>query len=455
MRKLRFLHIYDFGSYINWRGNPLKYMPSDNLQFLEWHNCPSKSWPSSFQPKGLVVLSMPFSNFKRLWKGLMVLANLKSLNLSDSRKLIETPDLSRAPNLEKIDFSNCTNLYKVHPSIGFLKRLKGLSLIGCSRLVNFLNILGDMTSLESLSLPSSEVSIFLGVICSLSSLETLWLDGWSRLEKFPDLSMLECLKEFKAYGTSISQIPSINLIPKSIRSFELRGGKRMPRESRDLVMFINDCSLSKQSSYPTNRDIGSPVEYEMEEKFWVRIRFGNPVFIQRCSLGSRIPEWVHNKSNGSSLKIESDGNTMSVMGIAIFIVCQFHSILPVNFQGRGGRVEFPIWLDGGTPENFFCQFCFSLSTDVILDKPIVLSEYFYLRHLKSRKLKSWDKRKISTAAKFKGFDGQTPSIELEVKEWGLHLVCLDDAALGLGSDLDSFVDFINLGLETQHDKNED
>ncbi|KAG2671094.1 hypothetical protein I3760_14G117600 [Carya illinoinensis] len=100
----------------------------------------------------------------------------------------------------------------------------------------------------------------------------------------------ETLVEFKAYGsTAISQIPSINLIPKRIRSLELKGGKRMPRESRDLVMFINDCSLPKQSSYPTNHDIGSPVEYEMEEKFWVRIHFGNPdfqVLIQRCLLGS-------------------------------------------------------------------------------------------------------------------------------------------------------------------------
>ncbi|KAG2671406.1 hypothetical protein I3760_14G134400 [Carya illinoinensis] len=538
--ELRFLRFDHFRSYINWRGNPLKYMPSDKLQFLDWETCPSKSWPSSFQPKGLVVLSMPHSRFKRLWKGLMILDNLKILDLNCSYSLIETPDLSGAPklekinlldcyslcevhpsigtlrrlqviempctkikqlwkgtlvvldnlkeldlgycanlietsdlsgtpNLEKIDFSDCINLCKVHPSIGFLKRLKHLSLNGCSRLGNFLNILGDMTSLESLSLPSSEVSILPSVIYSLSSLKTLWLDGWSRLEKFPDLSMLECLKEFKAYGTAISQIPSINLIPKSIRCFELEGGKRMPGESRDLVMFINnDCSLPKQSSYPTNRDIGSPVEYETGEKFWVRINFYGdcyPVLIKRWSMGSRIPEWVHNKSNGSSLffdmcngsslKIESDGNTMSVMGIAIFIVCQFHSIPPVNFSGYEG-VAFTICLDDDTPKNYFHQFEFALSTDVILDKPIVFCMYKWdPEYLESREIKSLDKRKISTTAKFMDFANQTPFMEVEVKEWGLHLVSPDDAALGLGSDLDSFIDFINLELETWHDENED
>ncbi|XP_042958334.1 disease resistance protein RPV1-like isoform X4 [Carya illinoinensis] len=534
MRKLRFLYFDPF-RYINWRGNPLNYMPSDKLQFLEWHNCPSKSWPSSFQPKGLVVLSMPESRFKRLWKGLMVLNNLKKLDMSYSRNLIEipdlsgapkleiinlakcrslcevhpsigtlrrlqvielgctgikqlwnrtlvvldnlkeldlgccenlieTPDLSGTPNLEEIDFSDCGSLCKVHPSIGFLKRLKQLRLNGCPRLENFLNILGDMTSLESLSLPSSEVSIFPSVIYSFSSLGSLLLDDWSRLEKFPDLSMLECLAEFQVYGTAISQIPSINLIPKSIRFFDLEGGKRMPGESRDLVKFIdNGYSVPRQSSYPTNRDIGSPVEYETEEKFWVRINFfgfSPKVLIQRWSLGSRIPEWVHNKSNGSSLFFDMcngsslDGDTMSVMGIAIFIVCQFHSIPPINFS-EYENVAFTICLDDDTPENYFHQFEYALSTDVILDKPIVFCMYLWdPESLESRKLKSLDKRKISITAKFRNFAVQIPFMEVEVKEWGLHLVSPNDGALGLGSDLYSFVDFINLG-EMWFDMNED
>ncbi|KAG6630096.1 hypothetical protein CIPAW_14G131500 [Carya illinoinensis] len=407
MRKLRLLHI-DYS---------LKYMSSDKLQFQKWFDCPSKSWPSSFQPKGLVVLSMPHSRFKRLWKGLMVLDNLKIINLSFSYSLIKILNLSGAPKLEKINLTRCHSLHKVHSSIGTLRRLQKLQMPG-------------------------------------TKIKQLWKG---------------MLVEFMAYETSISQIPSINLIPKSIRCFELEGGKRMPRESRDLVMFNNDCSLPKQSSYPTNHDIGSPVEYETEEKFSVQLQcdddIGLWVSIKRCSLGSRIPEWVHNKSNGSSLffdmcngsslKIDSDGNTMSVMGIAFFIVCQFHSITPVNLS-RNEIVTFPIWLDDDARQYPFLQFWFTLSTDVILDKPIVLCKYFWdPENLGSWRLKRLDKRKISTAAKFNQFHGQTSFMEVEVKEWGLHLVCPDDAALGLESDLDSFVDFINLGLETQHDRNED
>ncbi|KAG2671402.1 hypothetical protein I3760_14G134200 [Carya illinoinensis] len=373
MKNLRFLyfclspssinwHGYPLqSSYINWDGNPLQYVRSDKLQLLDWKSCPSTSWPDGFRPKGLIILRMHRSRFERLWEGLMVLDNLKYLNLSYSKNLIETPDLSGAPNLEKInltgcnslrkvhpsigtlrrlqelqmpgtkikqlwkgtlvvldnlkyldlsdsdelietpnlsqapnleniDFSDCMNLCNVHPSIRFLRRLKHLRLNGCPRLEYFPTTLGDMISrsLENLSLPSSEVSIFPNVIYSFSSLESLWLNGWPRLEKLPELSKLECLKEFKAYETSISQIPSINLIPKSIRCFELEGGKRMPRESRDLVMFNNDCSLSKQSSYPTNHDIGSPVEYETEEKFSVQIQCDDDIVSLSISLSSSI-----------------------------------------------------------------------------------------------------------------------------------------------------------------------
>ncbi|KAG7948131.1 hypothetical protein I3843_14G131600 [Carya illinoinensis] len=217
----------------------------------------------------------------------------------------------------------------------------------------------------------NNISIFPTVICSLSSLESLHLVGWSRLEKFPDLNRLECLKEFEAYGTAITQMPPVNLIPKNIRSLKIQGRKRMPRKSRDhLAMFIIDCFLPKQSSYPTNHDTGSPVEYEMEEMLEVealQISFGSSVLIEGWSLGSRIPEWVHNKSTGSSLQIELDGNTTSVIGCAIFIVCdchQFHipeaTSIPRLFKETSYvGFSFCCERDDGSLEHFFPEFSLS------------------------------------------------------------------------------------------------
>jgi hypothetical protein len=65
------------------------------------------------------------------------LPKLKILDLSDSQKLIETPDLTGAPNLEKLIFQGCVSLFEVHLSIGVLKRLTLLKFTDCKSLTSF------------------------------------------------------------------------------------------------------------------------------------------------------------------------------------------------------------------------------------------------------------------------------------------------------------------------------
>ncbi|KAF5441932.1 hypothetical protein F2P56_037099 [Juglans regia] len=191
IRKLRYLKFYDSRT-SKWRGNPLKHMPTNELRFLEWPGYHSKSFPSSFQPKNLIVLRMPFSRFKQLWKGSMqVLDILKEFNLSYSENLIEIPDLIGVPNLEKINLEGCRSLRELHPYIGSLKKLKALAFEECSS-----------------------------------------------LEKLPDLSSLECLAYLGGQETAITQIPSVNLMAKSIRSFDLQGCKLMRLKSRDPIYHI-------------------------------------------------------------------------------------------------------------------------------------------------------------------------------------------------------------------------
>ncbi|XP_040990933.1 disease resistance protein Roq1-like [Juglans microcarpa x Juglans regia] len=104
MRKLKFFKFHHSQT-LKWRGKPLKYMPTNELQYLEWSNYHLKSFPSSFQPKHLTVLRMRGSLMKQLWQGSMDLDNLKELDLRDSKNLIEIPDLTGAPNLERIDLT--------------------------------------------------------------------------------------------------------------------------------------------------------------------------------------------------------------------------------------------------------------------------------------------------------------------------------------------------------------
>ncbi|XP_035542996.1 disease resistance protein RUN1-like [Juglans regia] len=250
MRKLRCFKFHQSRT-LKWHGKPLKYMPTNELRYLEWPGYHSKYLPSNFQPENLTVLRMPGSRIKQLWKGSMVLDNLKVFDLSYSENLIEIPDLTGVPNLERVYLEGCRSLCEVHPSIGSLKQLNELQLDKCTS-----------------------------------------------LEKLPDLSNLECLTDLWAEETAITQIPSVNLMPKSIRRFHLQGCKSMRLKSRDPIF-----------------DIGSLVEYQKEGIYdYVEAAYidfdskgenildmaGGVVsaldddlkMIRGWSLGFHIPEWV-------------------------------------------------------------------------------------------------------------------------------------------------------------------
>ncbi|XP_016169825.1 TMV resistance protein N isoform X2 [Arachis ipaensis] len=150
---------------------------SPNLQYLAWHGYPFPSLPS-FQPYSrLVELSLPYSNVKRLWEGNKNIPHLEKMDLSYSKDLIETPNFEWNPNLKRLDFTGCTNLTHVHPSIGLLKQLGYLSLQNCSSLLN----------------------LNLGDDCNLSSLRVLRLSGCTNLGKTPDFTGLSNL-EYLDFG---------------------------------------------------------------------------------------------------------------------------------------------------------------------------------------------------------------------------------------------------------------
>ncbi|KAL4293229.1 hypothetical protein AHAS_Ahas18G0107200 [Arachis hypogaea] len=150
---------------------------SPNLQYLAWHGYPFASLPS-FQPYSrLVELNLPYSNVKRLWKGNRNIPHLEKMDLSYSKDLIETPNFEWNPNLKRLDFTGCTNLTHVHPSIGLLKQLGYLSLQNCSSLLN----------------------LNLGDDCNLSSLRVLRLSGCTNLGKTPDFTGLSNL-EYLDFG---------------------------------------------------------------------------------------------------------------------------------------------------------------------------------------------------------------------------------------------------------------
>ena len=68
------------------------------------------------------------------WVSEQILQKLKFLDVRHSYYLRRTPDFSGITNLETLVLSNCTNLVKVHESVGFLDKLATLDLAGCNKL---------------------------------------------------------------------------------------------------------------------------------------------------------------------------------------------------------------------------------------------------------------------------------------------------------------------------------
>ncbi|WJX36734.1 nascent polypeptide-associated complex beta subunit [Trifolium repens] len=160
----------------------------NSLRVLDWCGYQSSSLPSIFNGKNLAVFE-----------------TLNFLNFEGCKFLIEVPSLSSVPNLGALCLDDCTNLNRIHDSVGFLDKLVSLSAQDC-------------TQLESL-VPS----------INLPSLVTLDLSGCSRLESFPEVvGVMENIKDVYLDHTSIKTLPSTigNLV--GLQRLFLRGCFQLP-----------------------------------------------------------------------------------------------------------------------------------------------------------------------------------------------------------------------------------
>ncbi|KAB1212542.1 Protein SUPPRESSOR OF npr1-1, CONSTITUTIVE 1 [Morella rubra] len=129
-----FSEVYDMLKTMEWLRDPLKSLSTNELRIMELSGYPLGNLPTNLQLDNLIKLSMQYSNIRKLWEGTKSLSNLKGIDLRWSEHLIEIPDLSGAPNLERLNLEGCKNLTKVHPDIGIHKRLKELILADCKSL---------------------------------------------------------------------------------------------------------------------------------------------------------------------------------------------------------------------------------------------------------------------------------------------------------------------------------
>ncbi|KAL5543004.1 hypothetical protein UlMin_010714 [Ulmus minor] len=170
----------------------------DNLKYLHWEEYPLKSLPTNFTAENLVELCMPHSQLEKLWSGVQCLENLKKIDLSYSKRLIEIPDLSRARKLETIYLEECESLCQVPTYFENLDQLITLFLVGCSSLSEFPQV---PKNLRCLVLCRTAITRVPPSIECLSYLEILCLRYCTRLESLPNISTPKRLKAIELEGT--------------------------------------------------------------------------------------------------------------------------------------------------------------------------------------------------------------------------------------------------------------
>ncbi|XP_057451804.1 uncharacterized protein LOC130743576 [Lotus japonicus] len=202
MRKLRLLQLDcvdltgDFGHL------------SHELKWVYWKGFTSTYLPNHFYQGNLVVLELKYSSIKRVWKETKLLVKLKILNLSHSKYLVNTPDFSKLPNLEKLILKDCPSLFELHHSIGDLRNLLLINLEDCTNLNN---------------LP--------GKTYQLKSVKTLILSGCSKIDKLEeDIVQMESLTTLIAKDTAIKEVPYSILGLKNIGYISLCGYEGLSRD---------------------------------------------------------------------------------------------------------------------------------------------------------------------------------------------------------------------------------
>ncbi|GMN70064.1 hypothetical protein TIFTF001_039109 [Ficus carica] len=123
--------------------------------------------------------------------------------------LTQVPDLSRAPNIERVNLEFCVRLIEVPSYFQHLKQLKELSLVGCSSLCNLSPLPKNLIKLKVHTGPLELEKSF----CSLCGCQgsQRWfpsLDLSSKLERFPKVSEnMEFVKILKLECLAIEELP--------------------------------------------------------------------------------------------------------------------------------------------------------------------------------------------------------------------------------------------------------
>ncbi|XP_028795539.1 disease resistance protein RPS4B-like [Neltuma alba] len=354
----------------------------DRLGYFYKDFFPLESLPAStFCLQNAVEIHMKYNHVTKLWDGVQDFVNLKVVDLHGSSQLMELPDFSKAQNLEYIVLSLCskcletlmvancgsleefsllsekitdldlstTKIEILHPSIGRLRKLEGLSLNG-SKLKNLpINELCCLTTLGKLNfydcghlIDKPKLHILFN---ALHSLQELYLEECSSLAELPDnISASSSLHHLSLSGSSVKSLPASIKHLSKLEIIKLRECRRL-RSVPELPPFITyldatDCtSLETAFITPSTYSKGSCLLVncmKLDEHSLYGIMINSYFAMMRClcfdeSLvhffdavcyrGRTVPMWFgNNRTANSSIAIQLAPHFHNSLGFVISVI---------------------------------------------------------------------------------------------------------------------------------------
>lgn len=121
------------------------------LRWLSWNFPLEKNEWTNLYLKNMVILKLSgdlYLDDSRLQDLIQMARKLKVLSLQDCAEINGTLDFSRCPDLERLAFESCSNLWKIDGSIGKLKCLIDLKIKHCVKLKYLPEEIGYLVNLK-------------------------------------------------------------------------------------------------------------------------------------------------------------------------------------------------------------------------------------------------------------------------------------------------------------------
>ncbi|XP_054793107.1 disease resistance protein RUN1-like [Prosopis cineraria] len=252
------------------------------LKVLHWYGYPLRDLPLNVKLYELVYLKMHNSKIKRLSHGTQFMENLKILDLSHSKDLIESPEFYGLRNLERLVLEGCTKLFAIHPSLGQHQRLLVANLKGCVNLKSLPRQL-EMTCLIEFVLEETGIVDLPDTLGSLTSVEVLNFRSCRNLQFLPRKLDMNSLKEFVLCGcTLVRNLPEFGENMKNLITLDVQETSiaKLPESLGSLA------SLQTLNSRDCKYLVGLPSNFH-------KLKHLKVLNISGCSAFCKLPENIN------------------------------------------------------------------------------------------------------------------------------------------------------------------